>query len=415
MKARLSLALALALASIVLPRAGAQRGSEAWTQVALLPSPAADGASVPGLVTDDGRGVLLSWIEPASGGESRFRVARLEGGTFGPAATIAAGSNFFVNWADVPAVFRAADRSLVAHWLERNPASRSAYDVRLAVSGDSGRTWAAAGVPHRDGTATEHGFVSFFDDPRGGVGLVWLDGRGMAGHGDSHAAGGGAAMSLRASRVTPAAPPGRQIGDEAVVDPRVCDCCPTAAARTSDGVIVAYRDRTEKEIRDIAVARFDGRVWSPPAAVHADGWQINGCPVNGPAIAARDRHVAVAWYTQASGKAATHVAFSSDGGLTFGAPITLGDSSTLGRLAMAMPDAAGVLVASIERLGDDTALVVRRVGRDGRVQPPTRIASVSPARASGFPRLAVDGARVIVAWTEVTAGRASGVRLAELR
>jgi len=412
MTARLS--VALALASVVLLGAGTQRGPGAWTQVTPLPSPAPAGASVPGLVTDDGRGVLLSWIEPASGGESRFRVARLEGNTFGPAATIAAGSNFFVNWADVPAVFRAADRSLVAHWLERNPASRSAYDVRLAVSGDSGRTWAAAGVPHRDGTATEHGFVSFFDDPRGGVGLVWLDGRGMAGHGDSHAAGGGAAMSLRASRVMPAAPPA-QIGDETVVDARVCDCCPTGAARTNDGVIVAYRDRTESEIRDIAVTRFDGRAWSAPAIVHADGWQINGCPVNGPAIAARDRHAAVAWYTQASGSAATHVAFSSDGGRTFGAPITLGDSSTLGRLAMAMPDTTGVLVASIERLGDDTALVVRHVGRDGRVQPPIRVASVSPARATGFPRLAVDGSRVIVAWTEVTAGRASGVRLAELR
>src|SRR6188768_2504053 len=134
MTARLS--VALALASVVLLGAGAQRGPGAWTQVAMLPSPAAAGASVPGLVTDEGRGVLLSWIEPASGGESRFRVARLEGNTFGPAATITAGNNLFVNWADVPAVFRAADRSLVAHWLERNPASRSAYDVRLALSGD---------------------------------------------------------------------------------------------------------------------------------------------------------------------------------------------------------------------------------------------------------------------------------------
>ena len=30
-------------------------------------------------------------------------------------------------------------------------------------------------------------------------------------------------------------------------------------------------------------------------------------------------------------------------------------------------------------------------------------------------RMAIDGARVIVAWTDVTAGRALGVRLAELR
>ena len=43
---------------------------------------------------------------------------------------------------------------------------------------------------------------------------------------------------------------------ESVVDPRVCECCPTAAAETSDGVIVAYRNRSAGEVRDIYVARL---------------------------------------------------------------------------------------------------------------------------------------------------------------
>ncbi len=406
---------AFALCALVLAPAGAQRSAARWTQVTALASPASPGAGEPGLAADPGRGVLLSWLEPSPGGETRFRVSRLTGGTVADPVTIAAGRNFFVNWADVPAVFRASDGALAAHWLERNSASRSAYDIKLAVSADAGRTWTPAGMPHRDATVTEHGFVSFFDDPRGGIGLAWLDGRAMAGHGDSHAATGAVSMALRATRVMPAEAAGRPIGDEVVIDGRVCDCCPTSAARTSDGVIVAYRDRSEKEIRDIVVSRFDGRTWSAPAAVHADNWQINGCPVNGPAIAARDRAVAVAWFTQASGAAASHVAFSSDGGRTFGAPVGLGDGSTLGRLAMVMPDATHVLVASIEKLADDTALVVRQISREGRVQPAVKIASVSSARASGFPRLVVDGDRLVVAWTEVTAGRAAGIRLVELR
>ena len=33
---------------------------------------------------------------------------------------------------------------------------------------------------------------------------------------------------------------------ESVVDTRVCECCPTAAAVTAEGVITAYRDRSER-------------------------------------------------------------------------------------------------------------------------------------------------------------------------
>ena len=43
-----------------------------------------------------------------------------------------------------------------------------------------------------------------------------------------------------------------------LVAPRVCDCCPTAAADTADGPIVAFRGRTADEIRDIYVTRLDG-------------------------------------------------------------------------------------------------------------------------------------------------------------
>ena len=32
-------------------------------------------------------------------------------------------------------------------------------------------------MPHHDKTRTQHGFVSMFEMPAGGLGLVWLDGR----------------------------------------------------------------------------------------------------------------------------------------------------------------------------------------------------------------------------------------------
>ncbi|MBK8324867.1 MAG: hypothetical protein IPL06_19865 [Betaproteobacteria bacterium] len=46
----------------------------------------------------------------------------------------------------------------------------------MSQSADGGRTWSTPVTPHRDGTASEHGFVSLVADT-GGVLAVWLDGR----------------------------------------------------------------------------------------------------------------------------------------------------------------------------------------------------------------------------------------------
>jgi hypothetical protein len=420
MTIRTTLAAAAVLATMLMP-VEAHRRAAKWTTVTPLSSVAGVGAGEPGLVSD-GRGrVWLSWLEPAMDGGTKFRVQRFGGATTGADATIADGKNFFVNWADVPAVFRATDGTLVAHWLQRNGASKEAYDIKLATSADQGATWTPAGTPHRDGAEAEHGFVSFFDHPRGGVGLIWLDGRQMAGgHQMAGMAGmGGASTMLRTTQLT-LANGARAFGEDGLVDPRVCDCCSTSAATTSDGVIVAYRDRgtparPNDEVRDIAVSRFDGKTWSAPATVHADNWEINACPVNGPVVVARGKTVAVSWFTQAGGTAHSYLAFSKDAGRTFGAPVLLDSGKALGRLAMVMPDASSVLAGYIERVDDETALYVRQVRVDGRLQPPVKIAPVGSERASGFPRMAVDGERVVIAWTDVKSGRAAGVKVASLR
>jgi len=147
-----------------------------------------------------------------------------------------------------------------------------------------------------------------------------------------------------------------------VIDDRVCECCPTAAALTSEGPIVAFRDRSQDEIRDIAVSRLvDGR-WSEPAAVHRDNWQINACPVNGPALGASGRDVAVAWFTVAEDLGHVFVAFSSDAGRTFGAPVRVDDVSALGRVDVELlPDGAAI-VSWIEVADKRSEFRIRRVG-----------------------------------------------------
>ena len=90
--------------------------------------------------------------------------------------------------------------------------------------------------------------------PGAGLGLIWLDGRAMGsaeGH-DAHGASEGA-MSVRFGTFDAA----WKQTSEMPVDLRVCECCPTTAAMTSDGPVVAYRNRSEDEIRDIYVARLE--------------------------------------------------------------------------------------------------------------------------------------------------------------
>ena len=77
--------------------------------------------------------------------------------------------------------------------------------------------------------------------------------------------------------------------EETAVDARVCECCPTAAAVTAEGVIAAYRNRSDDEIRDNYVARFVNGKWTAPQPVFNDNWKIAACPVNGPALSARGR------------------------------------------------------------------------------------------------------------------------------
>ena len=66
--------------------------------------------------------------------------------------------------------------------------------------------------------------------------------------------------------------------------------------------------------------------------VHNDNWQIAACPVNGPALNAMGRRVAIAWFSAKGDQGHSFVAFSSDAGKSFTAPIPLDDASALGRV-----------------------------------------------------------------------------------
>ncbi len=204
---------------------------------------------------------------------------------------------------------RMADGTLVANWYRNTQVELEAYDLWLSYSRDGGKTWARPFTPHHDRTKTQHGFASLFEVPTG-LGLVWLDAREWELAKD--AADGGAVMLRYAAFDRN----WKQTAD-APLNLRVCDCCQTAVASTTDGIVTAFRDRSDKEIRDIAVSRFENGAWSEPKTVHDDNWEIDSCPVNGPAISGSGRSLAAAWFTAKGDQGQAYAAFSADAGRTW--------------------------------------------------------------------------------------------------
>ncbi|HEV7671114.1 MAG TPA: sialidase family protein [Thermoanaerobaculia bacterium] len=344
---------------------------------------------------------VLSWLEPApkQPGQGqpadrerwRLRVSRLDASSWSTPVTVTEGEDLLANWADFPAV-GSNGSALVSHWLVQGVGAGEAYSIALAGSGDGGATWRRLGRLPADRTAAEHGFVSWVPDRLEGGGLraFWLDGRGMA---------DGGPMALRSALVDPE----RGASGEELLDERVCDCCQTDAAMTSDGPIVVYRDRSPEEIRDIAIRRLTPAGWSAPALVYADGWHIEGCPVNGPAVAASGRKVAVAWFTGAPSPRVL-LAFSDDSGATFSPPIPLDTETPLGRVDLVLDRQGSAIVSWLGQepgKSERSALRLRRVSPSDESAPAITLATTSSARANGFPRLLLaEDRNLMVAWTE---------------
>jgi hypothetical protein len=357
-----------------------------------LPSPAGSGAAEPHLSARADGTVLMSWLE---GGV--LKLAMLKNGRWSAPRTIVEGKELVVNWADFPSVIDDGHGALFAHWLQKSGKGTYAYDVWVTSSADDGRTWRKPLLVNRDGKQAEHGFVSLAPLPDGGVALAWLDGRQME---DEHGHGGhSGSMMLRYAELDAAL----KMREESVLDARVCECCSTTMAMTAKGPLVAYRDRSGEEVRDIAFTRRTGGKWSNPERVRVDNWKIPGCPVNGPQVDARGERAALAWFTASNGKPQVQVAFSRDAGATFGRAVRVDRGNALGRVDVLLLKDGSALVTWIEGSADDAGIYARHVYPDGKLDEPVKLAATSSARASGFPRAALAGTTAYFAWTDPAA------------
>ncbi len=364
--------------------------SEATLTITPFASPAGPDSGEPNLAVAEDGTIYLSWLEfdPAEGHALKF--ARLAPGAseWTAPATVVARDDLMVNWADFPSLLPTRSGKLVAHWLQQSGDGPYTYDVMIVQSDDNGASWAAPRVLHDDGVQAEHGFVSLVETAVGDVQAIWLDGR--------NTKGASPEMALGFTKLGADGAP----GPTTLIDTRICDCCQTSATSVSTGLAVVYRDRSAEEIRDISILRHVDGAWTEPARVHADEWMIEGCPVNGPAIAANGDQVAVAWFTGAGGVDKVKIAFSRDGGVTFGPAVDVDDGNPAGRVDVVLEASGRALVTWLERTEGDAAEVrLRKIGADGKRSVATLVAETTAARESGFPRMVASGDDVVFAWT----------------
>ena len=384
-----------------------QRQATVFSSITNLDLPVAQGSHEPSLFPmTDGR-ILMSWTEPIG---NSFAVKTAIGDNSGwtqPQIAVQS-SNLYVNWADFPSVAAFPDGTLAVHWLMKNGSSSYDYDLNVALSSNNGRSWGDVVIPHRDGTRNQHGFATLLP-VQDRLLAIWLDGRAYKPDATGKAEDDFTnAMQLRATTIGSDG----SLSNDTLLDARTCTCCQTSAAVTDDGIIlVAYRDRTAGEIRDISLIRQVDGVWSKPKTIHADGWEISGCPVNGPAIDTEGDHVVVAWYTAANDIPVVNVAFSKNAGENFGQAIRIDKSKTAGRVDVLQLGDGSALVSWVEWTSTGEALLVCRARPESGCSEPQVITLNDAAGGMNFPRMVLVSDSIYIAWTQPVDGKSTNSKL----
>lgn len=353
-----------------------------------IDQPAGPGSRLPRLAALPGGGAVLSWVAPRAEGGHVLRAARYERGRFGPPLDVAQGDDWFVNWSDFPSVTPVDESFWVAHWLAMLPGASDVYHygIAMAITRDGGASWRRVGSPHADQKLAEHGFLAVAPDV-GKAAMVWLDGRAN----DQRTT-----FALRATHLDREGTFAR----ESVVDADVCTCCWPAVTRTDDGLWVAYRGRTQDEVRDFQLRRHIDGQWSAAIPLGAEQWHIAGCPTNGVSLSARGRDLVAAWFTAAQDKPQVRAAFMHEGESAPHAVLDVETDMPTGRVAVAWVGDQRAVVLHIAVAAKDAMAVLRLTEITPAGVGTTRaVARVSAGRDSGVPQLLAVDDGLLVAWT----------------
>ncbi|MAO64889.1 MAG: hypothetical protein CL666_07795 [Balneola sp.] len=357
-----------------------------------IPSPSIDNSMYPRLFTDNTGTVFMSWME-RKGDLTSLKYSSFNEGKWDAPIEISSDSGWFINWADFPSIIAQNGQPVAAHWLNKMEGGTYAYAINMSVFDN---TWSSAFKPHEDNTATEHGFVSMVPASDSTFMAVWLDGRETAHRADDEYGDLQKAMTLRGALISHSG----QVLETYLLDESVCDCCNTSITKTDSGFIVAYRNRTEDEVRDIYTVTIKDGIVTKPKPVHSDHWEIAACPVNGPAISYHQNTIALSWFTADEGKAKVKLALSANGGNQFSSPIILDEENPTGRVDLEMNEET-IWVSWLTSENEKDLLKVASYSIQGEKKREYEIGGISKDRNAGFPQITAYKDGLMIATTHI--------------
>jgi len=367
-------------------------------------------------VASSGELVSLVWAasKTGSGTDIYAATSRDAGRTFStPVRVNDASSPADVNGEQPPHVVVAPPGSAATITVVWTSKSTSGTRLLTSRSTDGGKTFGSAAVVAGSDASGNRGWESIAVDPRGRVMALWLDHRDMvrSGEGGEHHHSDAAAKPASTDGAARAQSSQLFIGSlEGGASARgiargVCYCCKTALAAGANGTIfAAWRHVYPGNYRDIAVmaSRDGGQTFGSPIRVNEDGWQIDGCPENGPALAIdADQRAHVVWPTvvregSRSTLALFHASTKDGRAFTSRAALPVGGAAYHPRL-VALTD--GSLLVAWDEVVDGA----RRI-RLARGKPDTqgRVTFAAVAHApiqAQYPAIAATPAGAVLAWS----------------
>jgi hypothetical protein len=340
----------------------------------------------PFTISDNRGGFYVSYVERSKGEANVMLRHSADGKSFSaPVRVNDLQGDAAVRNENPPKVAASTNGDIYVCWA--NERARWKGDVKFARSTDGGKTFSRSITINSDAGQEPrgHAFQSISVDRKGRLYIAWIDER------NKRADDRGAEIWMSTSDDG-----GKTFARDRKILSDVCECCRTNIQIDSAGrLFLSYRTVPPDGpmYRDIIVARSqDGGKTFSITRVSEDAWEINACPVSGPALCidTLDR-ITVVWFTGNEQQPGLYYAMSADHGGSYSLRKPLDADQRMGKHAQAVAR------------GDNNLLVVwddwaqKTVSLWGILDPKTGLIQKGTARENiSYPVAAVSNGIALV-------------------
>lgn len=301
-----------------------------------------------------------------------------------------------------PKIAVANDGTVLLTWTQALAKNYSG-NIRFSRSVDGGKNFSAPITLNDDGLITGHRFDSLAIDGAGKVVVTWLDARERDAAKATGAKFAGSSVYMAHSTNN-----GASFTANRKVTDHTCECCRTATTWSAEGPVAFWRNLYGTNTRDFALANVDQRGFklnvldaNAVRRVTDDHWQIDACPHHGGDIAAVGSTLHLVWFT--NGKTRQGLFYKRIEGSHHTPPMPFGDAAAQAGHPSVAAAGKTVLLSWREFNGRNYVAQAMR-SNDGGVSwgAPQRLAESTGM--ADYPVPLTDGRQALVVWNSASEG-----------